>query len=119
MTWVSWASKIIFSGVIVVTASEIAKKSTIYGALLISIPFMSILSMVWLYNDTGDTSKVADFSEGILWLVLPSTLIFIFVPYLLRRDWSFEAALSLGIIATIMTYLLGIYLANNFGSTTM
>ena len=116
MTLLSWLGKGLFSGAIVVTASEIAKKSTIYGAIVISIPFMSIMSIFWLYNDTKDTSQVADFAESILWLILPSLLLFMILPYLLRRDWSFEAAMAVGILATIVAYLIGVYLATNYSS---
>lgn len=102
-----------------VAASEVAKKSTVFGALLVSLPFISIISIIWLYNDTKDAAKVADFSEGILWLVLPSLLLFMILPYLLRREWSFEAALAMGIFATIVAYLLGIYAAQQYGGLTV
>ncbi|MDP6869311.1 MAG: DUF3147 family protein [Candidatus Poseidoniaceae archaeon] len=119
MTWLSWLAKGLFSGAIIVVASEVAKKSTIYGALIISIPFMSIMSLILLYNDTKDPSRVADYAEGILWLVLPSMLLFILLPYLLRRDWSFEAALTLGIGVTVMAYFLGIYFSKIYTSASV
>ena len=116
MAWLEWLGKGVLSGVIVVTASEIAKKSSIFGALIVSLPLVSILSLFWLYNDTKDTAKVADFAEGILWLVIPALSLFIILPYLLRRDWSFEAAMAVGIIATIIAYAIGVYVANQFNS---
>jgi len=119
MSWLTWIGKGALSGAIVVAASEVAKKSTVFGALLVSLPFISIISIIWLYNDTKDAAKVADFSEGILWLVLPSLLLFMILPYLLRRDWSFEAALAMGIFATIVAYLLGIYAAQQYGGLTV
>ena len=115
MNWLAMVSKGLFSGAIIVTASEIAKKSTLYGAIVISIPFISIMSIIWLYNDTKDVEQVADYAEGIMWLVIPSILFFIILPYLLRRDWSFEAAMSIGIIATVLAYFLGTYLAVSSG----
>ncbi|MBK00039.1 MAG: hypothetical protein CMB48_03555 [Euryarchaeota archaeon] len=116
MAWVEWLGKGLLSGAIVVAASEIAKKSSIFGALIVSLPIISILSLFWLYNDTKDTAKVADFAEGILWLVIPALSLFIILPYLLRRDWSFEAAMAVGIIATIVAYAIGVYVANQFNS---
>ena len=117
MPWLEWAGKGLLSGAIVVAASEIAKKSSIFGALIVSLPIISILSLFWLYNDTKDTAKVADFAEGILWLVIPALSLFIILPYLLRRDWSFEAAITVGIIATIMAYAIGVYFATQFNVT--
>ena len=116
MNWLAWVSRGLFSGAIIVAAGEVAKKSTIYGAIIISIPLASIMSMIWLYSDTKDTSNVADYADGILWLVIPSLLLFIITPYLLRKDWSFEVAMGVGILATIIAYLLGIYFANNYVS---
>ena len=116
MAWLEWAGKGLLSGAIVVAASEIAKKSSIFGALIVSLPIISILSLFWLYNDTKDTTKVADFAEGILWLVIPALSLFIILPYLLRRDWSFEAAMAAGIIATMIAYAIGVYVATHYNA---
>ena len=114
MAWLEWLGKGLLSGTIVVAASEIAKKSSIFGALIVSLPIISILSLFWLYNDTKDTAKVADFAEGILWLVIPALSLFIILPYLLRRDWSFEAAMAVGIFATMIAYAIGVYFATQY-----
>ncbi|MEE3135046.1 MAG: DUF3147 family protein [Candidatus Thermoplasmatota archaeon] len=116
MAWLEWLGKGALSGAIVVTASEIAKKSSIFGALIVSLPLVSILSLFWLYNDTKDTAKVADFAEGILWLVIPALSLFIILPFLLRRNWSFEAAMAVGITITIIAYAIGVYTASQFNA---
>ena len=116
MDWVNLAGKGLFSGAVIVTASEIAKRSAVFGALVISLPLASIMSMTWLYNDTEDTAQVADFAESILWLVIPSMLLFVVLPFLLRRGWGFEAAMAVGIVATIIAYGLGIWAAQTIGS---
>ena len=48
MDWLNLLGKGLFSGAVIVAASEIAKKSTIFGALVISLPLASIMSMTWL-----------------------------------------------------------------------
>ena len=116
MNWLVWVSRGLFSGAIIVAAGEVAKKHTIYGAIIMSIQLASIMSMIWLCNDTKDASKVADYADGILWLVIPSLLIFIVTPYLLRKDWSFEAAMGVGVLATVIAYLIGVYFANSYAS---
>ena len=116
MTWLSLFGKGLLSGAIIVAATEIAKKSTLYGALIISIPFMSILSIFWMYKDSGNIEEVADYADGILWLVLPSMILFIILTYILRRDWSFEAAMSVSILATVFVYVVAAYLAVNHGN---
>ena len=118
MDWVNLAGKGIFSGAVIVAASEIAKRSAVFGALVISLPLASIMSMTWLYNDTEDTAQVADFAESILWLVIPSMLLFLILPFLLRRGWGFEASMALGIVATIVAYGAGIWAAQALGQVS-
>ena len=72
MDWINLLGKGIFSGAVIVAASELAKKSTIFGALVISLPLASIMSMTWLYNDTKDKEQVADFAESCLLYTSPS-----------------------------------------------
>ena len=114
MDCINLLGKGLFSGTIIVAASELAKKSTIFGALVISLPLASIMSMTWLYNDTKDKAQVADFAESILWLVIPSMVLFLILPTLLRRDWEFEYAMAVGIIMTILAYAVGVSLAKYF-----
>ena len=114
MNWLDLVVRGIFSGAVVVIASEVAKKTAVFGALITSIPIISVLSLTWLYEDTKDTAQVADFAESILWLILPSTLLFILLPYLLRQGWSFENSMLTGITATILAYGIGIFLASSY-----
>ena len=118
MDWFNLVGKGLFSGAVIVTASEIAKRSAVFGALVISLPLASIMSMTWLYNDTEDTAQVADFAESILWLVIPSMLLFLILPFLLRRGWGFETSMALGIVATIVAYGAGIWAAQAFGQVS-
>ena len=118
MDWINLLGKGIFSGAVIVAASELAKKSTIFGALVISLPLASIMSMTWLYNDTKDNEQVADFAESILWLVIPSMVLFLILPVLLRRDWELEYVMAIGITMTIVTYATGIGIAKYFGNVS-
>jgi hypothetical protein len=108
MNWLNLIAKGIFSGAIIVFASEMAKKSAIFGALIVSIPLVSILSLIWLYDDTKDVIEVANFA------VLPSTLLFILLPYLLRRGLSFESSMAIGVGVTIIAYSISIYAAATY-----
>ncbi len=44
--------KALLSDVITVTVSEVAKRSPALGALIASLPLVSILAMIWLWRDT-------------------------------------------------------------------
>ena len=77
--------KIIITSLIIVAISEISKRSSFIGALLASLPLVSVLAMVWLYIDTKDVEKVSDLANSIFWLVIPSLAFFISLPLLLKK----------------------------------
>ena len=115
MEWLKLVGKGLFSGAVIVAASELAKKSAAFGALVVSLPLTSIMAMSVLYQDTKDTAQVADFAEGILWLVFPSLILFVILPQMLRRGYGFEVAMAVGILGTIVAYGVGIWVAQSFG----
>ena len=41
---------------LIVIISEVAKRSSLVGAILASIPLVSVLAMIWLYIDTKDAA---------------------------------------------------------------
>ena len=55
------------SGIIVATVSEIARRSPAFGALVASLPLVSVLGMVWLWRDTHDPSRMAAHVGATLW----------------------------------------------------
>ena len=100
-----YALKIILSAVVLVAVSELAKRSSFWGAALASLPLTSLLAFVWLYLDSGEVQKVSDLSQGILWLILPSLVLFIALPLLLRSGVGFWLSLAISCFATAMAYL--------------
>lgn len=88
-----------------VAVSEAAKRSTLLGALIASLPLTSLLAMIWLYVDTGDGEKVASLASSILWLVLPSLILFIVLPVLIRLGWGFWPSLAIASTLTVAGYL--------------
>ena len=97
--------KVLVTACLVVAVSEIAKRSSFWGALLASLPLTSLLALVWLFVDTGDTERVAALSRGIFWLVLASLPFFVLLPSLLRAGWSFWAALGVACAVTAGAYM--------------
>ena len=97
--------KVLLTVAVVVAVSEIAKRSTFWSAALASLPLTSLLAFVWLYAETHDVQRVADLSQGIFWLVLPSLTMFILLPFLLRSGWTFWFSLAVACVATGMAYL--------------
>lgn len=109
------AIKIAVTAILVVAISEIAKRSSLLGAVLASIPFTSVLAMIWLYADTGEPEKVAQLSTGIFWLVLPSLALFIALPLLIRAGWGFAPSILAAGALTVACYFLMLAVLKRFG----
>jgi hypothetical protein len=106
--------KVSVSAVLIVLISELAKKSTFAGSVLASIPFISVLAMVWLYIETRDISRVSDLSYGIFWLVIPSLALFASLPLLLKMNLNFYVAMGIAVALTVLCYIAAIGLVNQF-----
>jgi hypothetical protein len=108
--------KIVLSALLIFAIAEISKRSSAFGAVVASLPLMSILAMIWLWHDTRDVTKIAHLSQGIFWLVLPSlTLFALLPPLLLRWKLGFPLALTLACAATVVAYLLMILVLRRCG----
>jgi hypothetical protein len=108
--------KILVSAVMIVLISEIAKRSTLFGALIASLPITSLLAFVWLYVDTGDNARIAALSTGVLWLVLPSLAFFFVLPTALRAGWAFWPSLLAAILATVVCYGIMVPILRKYGT---
>lgn len=109
------AIKAALSGVIVATVSEVAKRYPGLGGLIASLPLVSVLGMIWLWNDTHDPDRMAAHVSGTLWFVAPSIPLFILIPMLLKRGIGFWPALGAGCILTMALYALMVWAAPRFG----
>jgi len=99
------ALKGLLSGAIVLIVSEVAKRSPALGALIVSLPLVSILAMLWLHHETQDASRLATHAEATFWYVLPSLPMFLVLPALLRHGWSFYPSLAACVVLTAALYL--------------
>lgn len=100
-----YAIKVVISSLLIVAISEIAKRSTAFAALLASIPLTSLLAFIWLHVESSPADRIADLSTQIFWLVLPSLVLFLLLPALLRHGLGFWSSLGLSVLATACCYL--------------
>ncbi|MBD3635249.1 MAG: DUF3147 family protein [Methylophaga sp.] len=107
--------KVIVSALLIVAISEIAKRSSLLGAVLASVPLVSVIAMIWLYHETGDTARIISLASGIFWLVIPSLALFITLPVLLKIGLGFYLSLSISITLTVLCYFTMIFVLNHFG----
>lgn len=110
-----YAIKVLVTAIVVVAVSELAKRSSFWGAVLASLPLTSLLAFVWLYRGTGDAEAVASLSQGIFWLVLASLPMFLVLPALLRSGVSFWPALGASCLVTVGLYFALVWVLRRFG----
>lgn len=107
--------KVLVTAVIIVAASELAKKWSLASTLLLALPFTSVLAILWVYFESRDTAKVAQLSWGVFWLVPPSLVFFPVLSLLLERGLAFPYSLGLAIAAALVTYLVYAKILTHFG----
>jgi hypothetical protein len=97
--------KALLSGAIIATVSEIAKRSPVIGAAILSLPLTSILAFIWLWRDTSDTDGIASLAQSTFWFILPSLPLFLILPALLRGGADFWTSLGLSCLVTLLLYV--------------
>ncbi len=97
--------KTLLSALIIVAVSEIARRNAGLGALVASLPLISVFGMIWLWRDTADPVRMADHAQATFWYVLPSLPMFLLIPWLLRGGMNFWLALLLGCLLTMLLYV--------------
>lgn len=107
--------KAAISGVLVAAASEVARRFPGWGALIASLPLVSVLGMMWLWHDRPDAANMAAHAEATFWFVLPSLPMFLAIPWMLRSGVNFWAALLVGCAITMALYLLMTFLGPRLG----
>ena len=110
-----FALKVLISALLIAAISELARRNSGIAALLASLPLTSLLAFVWLQFEATPADQIADLSQQIFWLVLPSLLLFLILPLLLRAGFGFWLSLALSSAATAGCYLAMLPLLRRFG----
>lgn len=107
--------KTLITTFVIITASELARRYTIASALLISLPLTSILAFIWIYIESKDTNKIIEMSYSVFWLVIPSLMFFLILPWLLKEEVKFYMAVTLSSLAVAGIYGLGFAVYKKIG----
>jgi hypothetical protein len=113
--WLQLAIKALVSGVLIAAASEIARRNPGWGGLVASLPLTSMLALIWLWRDTHDPARAADFLTGSTLYVIASLPAFGAMVLLLRKGAGFGYALTAGVVAAMAGYLLLMWAGRRWG----
>ncbi len=109
------AIKALVSGVLVAAASEIARRSPGWGGLVASLPLVSLLTMLWLWRDTGDAGRIADLALSSTAYVTASLPAFVVLALLLRRGLAIPLAILAFVALGMAGYLVMLWLGRKWG----
>ena len=109
------AVKYALTAFVIVLVSEIAKRSDKLGALISSLPFVTILVMVWLYLEKQGKEKIANHAYYTFWYVIPTLPMFLLMPWLMGKGLNFWASLAICALATFGCFILTVVIARRFG----
>ena len=107
--------KVVVSALLILAISETAKRHSGFAALIASLPVTSLLAFIWLHVESAPNEQLAELSGQIFWLVLPSLVLFLTLPFLLRAGVNFWLSLILSMAATAAAYLALLPLLKRFG----
>ena len=102
----AFVTRALLSGLIIALIALIGRKAPAAAALVASLPLISILGMIWLWRDTGDAARVADFALASSLYVLASLPAFSLLAVLLRKGYAFPTAMAAFLIAGWLGYAL-------------
>ena len=107
-------SKYLITAGMVVLISELAKRSDRVGALVASLPLVTILTLIWLYIEGQSASKISNHAYYTFWYVIPTLPMFILFPYLHAR-FGFTLTLIACILITIVSFVIFASIVKRFG----
>ncbi|MFM2169114.1 MAG: hypothetical protein RIS79_3485 [Verrucomicrobiota bacterium] len=109
--------KYLLSAFIISLVSETVKRSDKAGALLAALPFVSIITLFWVYYESDPATrdqKTADHMWYIFWYVLPTLPMFLLFPAM-QRYWGFYGAVAGSAALTVSLFIVLRMVATRFG----
>jgi F0F1-type ATP synthase assembly protein I len=113
--WGQLAVKALVSGVLIALASEVARRNPGWGGLLASLPLTTLIALVWLWRDTHDPARAADFVAGTALYVIAALPSFAVLAVVLRRGAGFAPALAICCVVAIAGYLALLLIGRRIG----
>lgn len=109
--------KFLLSAALITLVTEAVKRSDKLGALLASLPFITVISMIWIYHETPVETRIAKVSthaQLVFWYVLPTLPMFLLFPWL-ARHLGFYGALGASAGLTITLFALTRWIMGRYG----
>lgn len=109
------AAKALLAGLMIAAIAELGRRLPAMAALVASLPLVSVLGMIFLWQAKPDAENMAVHAQATFWYVLPSLPMFLAIPVMLRSGVNFWIALAAGCLITVALYLLMLHFGPRFG----
>ena len=106
--------KYLITAGVIVAVSETAKRSDQVGALIASLPLVTVLTLIWLHVEQQPMLKISNHAWYTFWYVLPTLPMFLLFPYVLPR-LGFWLSLLVSIVLTAVLFALLTVIMRRFG----
>ena len=106
--------KYLITASLVVVISEVAKKSDKLGALISSLPMVTLLVLFWLFIEKQSQEKIANHAYYTFWYVVGTLPFFLLFPFLLPK-LGFAISMVSSVIATLIFFYLYCLFMKQFG----
>lgn len=110
-------AKYALTALVIVIVSEIAKRSDRLGALIASLPLVTVMVMIWLHAEKQPAAKIANHAYYTFWYVIPTLPMFLLMPWMMRKGFGFWPALGAGCLLTLASFALAALVLRRFGVT--
>lgn len=107
------------TALVIVVVSEVAKRSDRVGALIASLPLVTVMVMIWLHLEKQPEAKIANHAYYTFWYVLPTMPMFLLMPWMIRKGLGFWPALGAGCVLTFLCFALAALLLKRIGVDLM
>ncbi len=88
--------KIIFSGLLIASITEIVKYSGKLGGIITALPLTTIIVLCWLYYENVPNEEISNYLKNTFYFILPTLPLFFIFPFLLAH-FSFLLSISISI----------------------
>lgn len=102
--------KYLVTAAIIVIVSEVAKRLDRVGALISSLPLVTLLVLIWLYVEQQPEQKIANHAYYTFWYVLPTLPMFALFPLMLPRLGFWLTLAASALLTGVCFFLLALLL---------
>jgi hypothetical protein len=96
-----------------VTVFYLIVKALLSGVIIMAV--VSLMGILWLWRDTGDSERIAAHAEATFWYVMPSLPMFLALTWMLRHGVGFWLAMLGACLLTVALYGVSVLVAALFG----